>query len=120
MRTDQTILTKRAANAWLEASRYLRIKVCAPYELRVGGESVDCLAFLPDFGGPKGMVIGTTLAPDFETDSDLIELAKKNGLYFSFINPAGYASYDESTFTEALIDWGFFGSLENRPNWFPV
>ena len=34
------------------------------------------------------MVIGTTLAPDFETDSDLIELAKKNGDAIEFTDGA--------------------------------
>lgn len=115
---NQTILN-RASSAWEEACRKLGIKIVAPFTLKVGTQSVDCLAFLPDFGSPNGMVIGAILGPKFETDACLTELAKRKGLFYSFINPSPFAntSVEEAVFKEALIDWGFFGPEKKRPSW---
>jgi len=65
------------------------------------------------------MVIGATTPPEFNTDLELIEFAKQKRFFFTFINPAGFATYDESIFKEALTDWGFFGPEEDRPDWLP-
>jgi hypothetical protein len=95
----------------------LDFQIEAPFTLQVEGQSIKCLAFLPDFGGPNGMLVGATLPPTFETDPRLIELAKRRGLYLSFVNPLGWNSFHEDAAKEALTDWGFFGPSSRRPSW---
>jgi hypothetical protein len=108
---------ERASRSWLEAASKLGIKVIAPYCLKVGEETIECIAFLPDFGGREGMFVAPTAPPDFEIDARLVDFAKKNRLFYSFVNPAAWADYDQSTFAEALQDWGYFGPLGTRPAW---
>jgi len=81
------------------------------------GQAVLCSAYLPDFGGPAGMVFGLLEGPDHEVDKRLSSAADAQGLYHSFINAEVYESYDEEVFKEALTDWGFFGDEERRPVW---
>jgi hypothetical protein len=99
--------------AWKTASWALGISVTAPFTC---SDSLECVAFLPDFGGPNGMVVGAIGAPA-ETDRALGRWAKERGLYLSFLNPEVYQTYDASTFKEALVDWGYFGPSETRPSW---
>src|SRR5437016_7638870 len=107
---DQVVL-RRASLAWQAACRKLGVKVVAPFALGVGGSSVRCLAFLPHFGGPNGMVVGAMDLPEITPDAHLQELAQKKGLYFSFVNAGAFASREvaQRVFKEALQDWGYFG-----------
>ncbi len=77
-----------------------------------GNETV-CAAYLPDFGGSKGMVIGSLDRPR----AQLKRGAEERGFYYSFINFKIYEKYDEEVFREALLDWGFFGDESMRPIW---
>jgi len=83
------------------------------------GEEHWCAAHLPDFGGPRGMVVGLIWPPLYKPDAQLESAAKARGLYCSFINPAVYEDYDEDVFKEALNDWGFLGGEDQRPDWLP-
>ena len=113
---DQTVLD-RVTQSWTEASPKLKIRVIAPYVLDVEGGSVRCLAFLPDFGAPNGMVVAAITPPEFETDARLIERAREKGLFCSFVNPLGWMQYDETGFKKALLDWRYFGPVETCPAW---
>lgn len=107
----------QTVNAWTVASKLLGIRIVVPFTLSNENEFVECIAFLPDFGSPRGMVLGLTTPPEFKTDAVLIKCAKKRKLFYSFINPAIYSTYDEKRFKEVLTDWGFFGPIEKRPAW---
>lgn len=106
--------------AWRVAGVTLGIRVESPYwsDTKVGGR-VCCIAHLPDFGSPRGMLIGVVTGPEFETDEAVIRLAEDLGKYYSFINASVYEKYNECIFREALEDWGYWGSLEDRPQWLP-
>lgn len=108
----------RAIHCWLEASSKLGIKVVAPYTLTVGNESRGCLAFLPDFGGPNGMVVAALTSSTLLSDPRLHEPARKRGLFCSSVDPRGWAQYDEAVFKEALEDWGYYGPQDKCPAWF--
>jgi hypothetical protein len=38
-------------------------------------------------------------------------------MFYSFINAQIYEHYNEETFKEALVDWGYFGDETRRPSW---
>jgi hypothetical protein len=110
----------RVHNAWRVAANALSIKVEAPYLLKgVDGKEVLCAAYLPDFGDPRGMVVGLLDLVTCKNDKGIKLAAESRGLFFSFINPEVYERYDEQVFKEALADWGFFGSEDQRPDWLP-
>lgn len=81
------------------------------------GNQISCVAYLPDFGGPKGIVIELNNPPDFEIDKGLVDAAKAKGISYSFMNFKIYKEYQEDGFKEVLIDWGFFGDESLRPEW---
>jgi hypothetical protein len=114
---NQRIL-ERAIKCWMDASQRLQFRIVAPYVLEVEGQTANCIAFLPDFGGPAGMIIGALIGPDLKRDSELLKLARKKELFSSFVNLLGWLSYDEALFKEALEDWGYYGRAENCPSWF--
>lgn len=117
--TERAGVVLSAVEAWKEDSRQLGIRVIAPFAISAGDITAACIAFLPDFGGRHGMVIGAAGPPDFKTEPALVECAKSLGMFYSFLNPERYSTFDAAVFKEALIDWGYFGSTESRPVWFP-
>jgi hypothetical protein len=118
-RVDQATLN-RASRTWRDACRKLGVEVVAPFTVAEEGTSVACLAFLPDFGGPNGMVIGGMNLPEIVPDDTLQRLTKRKGLWLSFVNVSAFAGREvaEAVFKEALNDWGYFGPLENCPDWY--
>lgn len=116
---DQAIL-ECASKSWREACNHLKVRVVAPYTLEVAEDSTTCLAFLPDFGGQNGMVIGAMDLPKLGTDAHLKKLAERKGFYFSFVNAPAFADapIDDKAFKDALEDWGYYGTKEKRPAWF--
>ncbi|HEY1787840.1 MAG TPA: hypothetical protein VGJ73_06775 [Verrucomicrobiae bacterium] len=116
--SSKTVLFEQTVAAWVAASKQLGFQISAPYKLCCGDISVDCLAFIPDFGGREGMVIGASRTTDSAMEKKLIECAKERKLFWSFINMAAYNRYDFERFKEALDDWGYFGPVEKCPRWF--
>lgn len=111
-------LLERAAEVWREAGDKLRFKVTAPFRLESDGQSAWCIAFLPDFGSPKGVVVAPMMPPAFDIDPLIEKLAKKHGYFCSFMSAVGW-EYDEAAIKDALVDWGFFGPKDQCPVWLP-
>jgi hypothetical protein len=103
--------------AWKLASERLGIRVLAPFDFRVDAISYSCVAHLPDFGGPKGMLLQAMFPPKFTTDEELANDAKKAGYYMSFINPNVYSESNLDEFKDTLKDWGFYGPPASCPEW---
>ncbi len=109
---------KNACDAWRIAATALSIRIEVPYVLKTEeGKKILCVAHLPDFGGPKGIVVDLYFRGEYELDEELKLAAKSQGLFYSFVNAEIYGRYDEETFKEALADWGFFGEETRRPSW---
>ena len=106
--------------AWLLAGSELGIRVVAPFEFKVDTRSFPCIAFLPDFGGPKGMILQAIFPPGFAVDWTLRNEAEKAGYYMSFVNAELYSMFEPQGFQEALRDWGFFGPQTTQPVWTAV
>ena len=111
---DQHELIGRVVEAWRTAGRELNIRVEAPFLLN---EEHTCVARLPDFGGPGGMVIGAFFPRKYAAGQALELEAPALGYYVSFVNAELYAEFDSPRFQEALNDWGFFGPPEAKPTW---
>ena len=103
--------------AWNIAASRLGIIIHTPYILECDHYSIECLAYLPHFGSPNGMVIGWINPPRYERDRRLIECARNHLLYCSFIVPHVYSRYEDQKFREALMDWGYYGPKDQRPPW---
>ena len=98
--------------AFLVAGRDLGIDVVAPFNLIVDGQGYQFLAFLPHFGGPKGMVVAA-----IDLDSGLGVAADKAGYYMSSVNVDAYGTYEREHYVDTLNDWGFYGPEGKRPSW---
>jgi len=97
--------------AWLEASRDLGIRVIAPFSIPVGiGEFLEFEAHLPDFGGPKGLVFGSTDRDDGHDTRGRLGYAWSDG-------SSMYKKYDRQLFVDTLNDWGWFGERGRDPSW---
>jgi hypothetical protein len=103
--------------AWSVASERLGFRIVAPFDFNRDGASYKCVAYLPDFGGPTGMVLQAIFPPHFTVDKNLARDVKKAGYYMSFINADCYSKFDPHQFEDALNDWGFYGPAALCPNW---
>lgn len=103
---------KLVTAAFLAAGRDLGLDVVAPFELIVYGRVHRFLAFLPHFGGPRGMMVAAG-----PPDGALYEATQRAGHYVSFINADMYSTYEQRHFIDTLSDWGYYGPEENRPSW---
>ncbi len=103
---------KKIEENWLFASRKLNFEIVCPFLIKSEGIEKKVFAFLPTYGSKNGMIIDFIYPPDFYIDTKIINLAKKNGYYYSFINPDKFLIYNEGNFMEALEDWGNFMELK--------
>ena len=118
MEEDVSKIIEKASKTWLAGAKKLSIRVTAPFAISVASERIQCIAFVHDFGGPNGTLVGVMHPHTYETDSRLKEYAKRNGIFYSFVNPSGWTEYNEAAFKDALEDWGYYGSPDKCPAWF--
>ena len=102
------------AHAWRQASVELQFKFISPYTfLDKNGKPHTCSGLIAHFGGPKG----TLVVSQYDEDPDADVVGAELGYYTSALNPLYYEKYDRDTFMDTLVDWGWFGSVEDRPAW---
>jgi|SRR5579864_6194548 len=100
-------------HAWAQAAADLGIRVTTPFTLIDNtGKPTLFEAHIPDFGGPKGAVVGNK-----ESDDEHSELRKRHG-YFSSNLYESYRRYDRELFIDTLNDWGWFGEKGKEPSWY--
>ena len=93
-------------SAWQVAASVLRLRLVAPYLLHIAdGTAIWVEGFLPDFGGSRGMIF-----------RGISRSAPPTDLYVSLISDA-YRQFDRARFVEAISDWGWHGSADERPDW---
>ena len=110
----------KVVDVWKQASKELNFDLEAPYKLEDSDNSYQCIAMVPHFGNPKGIVILLTFPPDFPTDSKVFSVAEKLGFSCSYINVEDYMEYTKAIIVEALSDWGFFGEISNKPDFVKI
>ncbi len=104
MKNEKKIITEIEEN-WFLASQRLSFEFICPYVFKFNNEEKRAFAFLPEYGSNNGMIVDLIFPPDFEIDQEIVEYAKTNGFYYSFINAQRYFDYDEDLFVETLRDW---------------
>ena len=105
------------AEAWKTAAKDLAITVVVPFTLEVDGRSHVCVAWVPDFGGSRGILVVPSRPPDFVTHRVLAADAEREGYGASFVNVEVYGRYDRDEFIDTLREWGFTGAEHRRPAW---
>ncbi len=93
---------------WIVASQNLQFEMIIPYKFNFKSKEKKAFAFLPNYGSENGMIVNLITPPQFQTDSEIIEWAKENNYFYSFLNIESYLEYDEDVITETLEDWGNF------------
>jgi hypothetical protein len=99
------------------AAQALGVEWISPFTLGNAGVQKTFLAWVPDFGGAKGMLLLAAVLPDMRADGEAIEMAEKMGFGISVLNADVYAAYDENRFMNMLRDWQFVGAETKRPRW---
>ena len=68
---------------------------------------------ISNFGREKGTII-----LDMADHEDLSKITGESGYYCSCLNTEVYSEYDREVFVDTLEDWGYFGSIRDRPAWY--
>ena len=94
--------------------RALGVAVEAPFHLPPDAQNAraEFTAFLPHFGGPKGMVFDIGGINDSDKRARIAQTA---GLYYSSLNARAETS--EADVRATLDDWGFCGPPDLQPSW---
>jgi hypothetical protein len=103
------------AQAWLDASGDLRIRVVHPFKFVAasGHEAETVGVYLPDFGCPQGTVLLCRFDPE-----ELSELLETTEYFSSGLNPRYYEPYRRKRFVHTLSDWGWYGPPDAVPDWY--
>lgn len=108
-----TPVEQRTVEQWRIAAADLGFTFVSPFALEDAGESLEYLAWLPQFGGARGMLIITS---PLETQSRLIGAANSQGYAYSCMDASDEPYVREDT-VELLTDWGW-SSPEPAPAWY--
>lgn len=106
-------LAARLEAAWEEAGDRLGIDVETGYVLDTSMGSVVFPVYLPDFGGPEGMVI---MAAGHGEGDLARRVARDAGLQYAELH-GSFGKYDGEEFRATLNDWGWSGPPETSPDW---
>jgi hypothetical protein len=103
------------AQAWLDASADLGIRVVHPFNFvtRSGVHATTVGVYLPDFGHPSG----TVLTCRFDAE-EVGELVDDTDYFTSGLNPRSYEPYNRTRFVQTLSDWGWCGKDGAAPSWY--
>ncbi|TWU22370.1 hypothetical protein Pla52o_34260 [Novipirellula galeiformis] len=105
------------AAAWRDAAVDLGIEVVAPYSLtRPEYPRLEFPALVKRFGRPHGTVVD--VFSNQIGSGQLGESLLQDGYFYSLINPDVYVPYERDAFVETLVDWGWFDSQLNPPDWY--
>lgn len=107
------VASRRQLAAFVEdRCRLLGLQCSCPHVVPHAAEGgLEFAAFLPHFGGPRGLLLDVVTEPDFVPSESHKVAAARLGIPVSFVNPASLLE-DTNEFVAALRDWGYFGRLE--------
>jgi hypothetical protein len=111
--TQQNNIDNDVLKAWREAAIDLGLKIHSPFTLKIDtGEELEYGLLIENFGGDRGILVLT----EFEKMDD--DEPEQYGYYSSALSPYHYGKYNRENFIETLIDWGYYGDIENKPSWY--
>lgn len=95
-----------------ERCRLLDLRNECPFVASSAGTSgIEFAAYLPQFGGSKGMLLDVVTEPDYVPSDEHKRAANQLGVPISFVNPTSLFE-NANEFIEALRDWGYSGPPE--------
>ncbi|MEX1231537.1 MAG: hypothetical protein WEB58_14915 [Planctomycetaceae bacterium] len=103
MATERDIIA-----AWQWAAAELGIEITSPFV--VGDEEFP--VHVPLFARPAGAL------PIWIGDQRARREAEATGYFISLLNPEVYCKHHRALFVETLVDWGWFGSPNDAPEWY--
>jgi hypothetical protein len=102
-------LDEKLMEHWREVGRQLGVRVIAPYTVEAGGQKIECEAYLPDFGSPRGAVVISRRTERRERAA----LRRVPDLWYSMPPKRGFARASDE-----LEDLGWFGPAGQAPSWY--
>jgi hypothetical protein len=104
MTLDKKIIIGRMN--WIKASSELSFNIISPYIYQFHDRNIEIFAYLPEYGSKKGILYDIIFPPEYETNKDVIHIAKIMECFCSFINIDTIQEYNKKYFEETLNDWG--------------
>jgi hypothetical protein len=99
--------------AWTMAAKDLNIKIQSPFYITTkNGRKFKFDFLVEEFGSQKGIVIMRMSKIHGRKAID------ESGFAYSALNYRSYSTYDRQLFIDTLNDWGYFGDLLKRPEWY--
>lgn len=108
-------LNKKLIEGWQTAADDLGIRVTAPAELwDADGAKFHCEALIHDFGSPTG-----ALVVSHKTERRIRKSLRSLGssVWVSIVPDQQRSAYVRKHYIDELLDWGWFGELQHRPDW---
>jgi hypothetical protein len=111
--TQQNNIDNDVLKAWREAAIDLGLKIHSPFILKIDtGEELEYGMLIENFAGDQGVLVLT----EFEKMDD--DEPEMYGYCSSALAPEYYEKYDRESFIETLTEWGYYGAVEDKPNWY--
>jgi hypothetical protein len=99
--------------AWREAAADLGFKFTSPFVVPLpDGSQQEHIGLVHHFGRRVGTLISVLNQPSQHFRRPVDED------YFWSILGQGYSCYDRDNIIETLGDWGYFGPVASRPDWY--
>jgi len=99
--------------AWKEASKDLKIEIETPFQINsTNSTELKFDLLIKNFGSKNGTVILS-----YEETNDM-NIIREYGYYCSGLNYSLYKKYNRDFFIETLYDWGFYGNINDQPDWY--
>jgi len=108
-----TKIESKVVAAWKEASVDLGFQFTSPIVVTLpDGSRQEYLGLVHHFGRRVGTLISVLYEP-----SERFDHSTNDDYYWSILGP-GYGQYKRDDFIETLNDWGYFGPVDRRPDWY--
>lgn len=98
--------------AWEIAALDLDLEIISPLKMTTENGLVIYPLLIKNFGGINGTII---VRYNHIINSPL---PKHKDYYSSAVNAEVYSVYNREKFIETLEDWGFYGDVRNKPEWY--
>ena len=110
---DLSALFDRMAKAWQEAATDLKLEFVSPYKfMDASGQQYTCTGLIKKIGSING-----TLIISRKDAENVFDAGQRMGYFTSGLNPRYYEKYNREKFIETLKEWGWFGEINDKPDW---
>ncbi len=101
--------------AWKKAALELNLELEIPFYYGSNIEKPKLGLIVKQFGSKLGTLILDI--DDFDGIEEL-EPVRILGYYCSALNSEAYENFEREIFIETLTDWGYYGQIDDKPDWY--